>query len=344
MTRTTNRHRAPRLIAIAGLVLLQVAVFTLSMRTVTSSTAPCTLQFGLFESSTPWDTSMTAIRRLDTSVNRHSSIVHWYAQWGDYGSGNFAAHQPSLLAAVHNYTSVGVTGSTPLITWEPWGPAPFTAANNTFPLSRIAAGDFDAYIDSWASGLAGYGSPVMLNFAHEMDGSWFPWGYGVNGNTPQGYIAAFRHVHDRFVLAGATNVLFVWSVNVWNSTGVDPRSFYPGDAYVDWMAIDVFNWGANGGGWASLSQGLNGTQVYSRLAGLSTKPIMLAEWGSTEPGPQDPPGVSKGQWILDAAQALKSQYPLITAAVWLSDTGTPFALDSSSDSLTAAQTAFGGCS
>ena len=114
---------------------------------------------------------MTAIRNLDTAVNRHSSIVHWYAQWGDYGSGNFAAHQPTLLSTVRNYTSVGVTGSTPLITWEPWGPAPYTAANNTFPLQRIAAGDFDSYIDSWATGLARYGGPVMLDFAQEMDGN-----------------------------------------------------------------------------------------------------------------------------------------------------------------------------
>jgi Glycosyl hydrolase family 26 len=329
--------------AITVIALLLVAICTMSMGTVTAATAPCSVLYGVYEPSTPWDTTMTAINRLDTAVNRHSSIIHWYSQWGDYGSGNFAAHQPSLLNAVRTYSSVGTTGSTPLINWDPWGPAPYSAGNNTFPLSRIAAGDFDPYIDSWAGGLKSFGANVMLDFAHEMDGSWYPWGYGVNGNTPSDYIAAFRHVHDRFVLAGATNVAFVWTVDIWNSAGVDPRSFYPGDSYVDWMAIDVFNWGASGGGWASLSQGLNATQVYSRLASLSGKPMMLAEWASTEPGPQDPPGVSKGQWILDAAQALTTEFPRIGAAVWFSDTGTAFALDSSSDSLAAAKSAFGGC-
>src|SRR5438034_11485050 len=78
----------------------------------------------------------------------------------------------------------------------------------------------------------------MLDVCHEMDGSRYPWGYGVNGNPPADLIAAYRHVHDRFALAGATNVQFVWNVNFWNYSGVDQRDFYPGDAYVDWMAVE----------------------------------------------------------------------------------------------------------
>lgn len=334
--------RAGTVIVLA--LLLVASALTSGARSALAATAPCSVQFGLYETSTPWDSSMTAIRNLDTAVNRHSSIVHWYAPWGDYGSGNFAAHQPDLLNTVRNYSSVGVTGSTPLITWAPWGPAPYTPSNNTFPLQGIAAGNFDSYIDSWANGLRTFGSTVLLDFAHEMDGPWYPWGYGVNGNSPSDYIAAYRHVHDRFGLAGATNVQFVWNPTLWNPAGIDQRVFYPGDAYADWLAIDVYNWGASGGGWASLSQGLTGTGIYARVTSLNaTKPVMLAEWGSTEPGSGDPAGVTKGQWILDAAQSLATQFTRITAAVWFSDTGTPFALDSSSDSLSAARTAFGGC-
>ena len=343
-----RRHSRLRLLRLsafgAAILLLLVALTATSSRApARAATAPCSVQFGLMESSAPWDSSMTAIRNLDTAVNRHSSIVHWYAQWGDYGSGNFAAHQPTLLSTVRNYTSVGVTGSTPLITWEPWGPAPYTAANNTFPLQRIAAGDFDSYIDSWATGLASYGGPVMLDFAQEMDGNWYPWGYGVNGNTPADYVAAYQHVHDRFALAGATNVQWVWNVNVWNPLGVDQRIFYPGDAYVDWMAIDVFNWGASAGGWSSLAQGLHATGVYTHLADMSSRPMMLAEWASVEAGPQDPPAVSKAEWISDAATDLGAHFDRIKAVVWFSSSGTPFALDSSPQSLAAAQAAFGGC-
>jgi hypothetical protein len=248
-----------------------------------------------------------------------------------------------MLKAVRNYSSVGVTGATPLITWEAWGPAPMTVANNTFPLTKIAAGSFDAYIDSWAVGLRGYGATVLLDFGHEMDGNWYPWGNAVNGNTPAEYIAAFRHVHDRFALAGATNVQFVWNPNVWNPAGVDQRAFYPGDAYVDWMAIDVYNWGSGGGGWASLAQGLTVVQTYARVASLNAKPMMLAEWASAEPIAGDPAGVTKGQWTIDAASAMGSQFPRLKAAIWFNQEGSTFALDSSAGSLTGAASAFGGC-
>ncbi len=308
-----------------------------------AAVAPCTVQFGMYDTKTPWDPTMTSIRNLDTAIGRHSSIVHWYAQWGDAGSGSFAANQPWMLKAVRNYSSVGVAGATPLITWEAWGPAPMTVANNTFPLTKIAAGSFDAYIDSWAVGLRGYGATVLLDFGHEMDGNWYPWGNAVNGNTPAQYISAFRHVHDRFVLAGATNVQFVWNPNVWNPAGVDQRAFYPGDAYVDWMAIDVYNWGSGGGGWASLAQGLTVVQTYARVASLNAKPMMLAEWASAEPVAGDPAGVTKGQWTVDAASAMGSQFPRLKAAIWFNQEGSTFALDSSAGSLAGAATAFGGC-
>jgi beta-mannanase len=306
--------------------------------------APCTVQFGMYDTDTPWDPTMASIRKIDTAIGRHSSIVHWYAQWGDHGSGSFANHQPSMLNAVRNYSSVGVTGSTPLITWEPWGPAPMTAANNTFPLTKIAAGSFDAYIDSWADGLRAYGGTSWLDFGHEMDGSWYPWGHDVNGNTAAQYIAAFRHIHDRFALAGATNVQFVWNPNAWNPAGVDQRMFYPGDAYVDWMAIDVYNWGAAAGGWAGLASALGPkTGVYKRIAGLSNKPMMLAEWASAEPVAGDPAGVTKGRWIIDAVGAMSHQFPRLKAAIWFNQEGSTLALDSSAGSLAGARTAFGGC-
>jgi hypothetical protein len=330
--------------AATALALSVVGAISAGHKSVQAGTAPCSVQFGMYDTQTPWDPTMTSIRKLDTEVGRHSSIVHWYAQWGDRGSGVFSANQPWMLKAVRGYSSVGVTGATPLITWEAWGPAPMTVANNTFPLSKIAAGNFDAYIDSWAVGLHNYGGTVLLDFGHEMDGNWYPWGYGVNGNTVAAYLAAFRHVHDRFQRAGATNVKFVWNPNVWNPAGVDQRLFYPGDAYVDWLAIDVYNWGANGGGWASLAQGLTVVQTYSRVASLSsTKPMMLAEYASAEPVPGDPAGVTKGRWIIDAGTAMAGKFPRLRAAIWFNQEGSTFAIDSSANAISGARTAFGGC-
>ena len=330
--------RIGRRIAAATLIS-SALMFGVPQQAAQANIAPCSVTWGTYVEGIPWDPSMTAVRNLDTAIGRHSSIIHYYAQWGDNGSGNFSANQPWMLNAVKGYASVGVSGATPLITWEPWSGG--GASNNQFPLPQIASGGFDSYVDSWAVGLRGYGSPVLLDWGHEMDGNWYPWGYGVNGNTAAQYIAAFRHVHDRFVAAGAGNVQFVWNPNVWNPSGADQRSFYPGDGYVDWMAIDVYNWGANGGGWGTLSAGLAGT--YSKLAGMSSKPMMLAEWASAEPVAGDPAGVTKGQWIIDAASAIATQFTRLKAVVWFSPTGGPFALNSSADSIAGAASAFGGC-
>src|SRR5260370_36513866 len=71
--------------------------------------------------------------------------------------------------------------------------------------------------------------------------------------------------------------------------------------------------------------------------------MMLAEWGSVEPVAGDPAGVTKGQWIIDAAQAFGTQFPRISAAIWFNASGTTWALDSSANSMAGAATAFGGC-
>ena len=68
-----------------------------------------------------------------------------------------------------------------------------------------------AYIRSWARALAAFDGPVRLRFAQEMNGDWYPWGAGTNGNTPAEFVSAWRHVHDIFAAAGATNVQWVWS-------------------------------------------------------------------------------------------------------------------------------------
>jgi hypothetical protein len=288
-------------------------------------------------SGIPWDDGMTAIRTLDTSINRHAQIVHYYAQWGDPGPGVFTNNQPRLLTNVHGYSSVGITGAIPLLNWEPWNPAHHLTPD--FPLTAIAAGRFDPYIDSWAVGLKGMGFPVMLDFAHEMNGNWYPWGSGVNGNTPAGYIAAYRHVHDRFAAAGASNVKFVWNVSVKSSGSIPAAAFYPGDAYVDWMAIDGYNRKAS---WTTPI--LLFRDTYRQLTGLNaTKPIMIAETGSEDqPAPlSDPAG--EAAWVRLLAQSLPRAFPRVQAVLWWSEAHTPFDLAYSAPTRTALSEALGSC-
>ena len=51
--------------------------------------------------------------------------------------------------------------------------------------------------------------PVVLRFAHEMNGHWYPW--GAHRTDPADFVAAWRHIHDVFRTVGATNVIWTWT-------------------------------------------------------------------------------------------------------------------------------------
>lgn len=237
------------------------------------------------------------------------AIVMWYQAWGDPGGRSF---DPRLL------DTVVARGAVPLVTWEPWiahgGPD-----QPEFALAAIAAGTYDDYIHGWARDAAAWGRPFYLRFAHEMNGSWYPWGADVNGNTPDDYVAAWRHVLGIFREEGATNVRWVWSPNVLLSSAgpsaalndIAPatsyRSYYPGDDYVDWVALDGYNWG--GTGWQSLSEVF--ARSYDTLVALTEKPVMIAEVGCTEQGGD------KAAWIESGLLTeIPQRLPRVRAVIW----------------------------
>jgi beta-mannanase len=205
--------------------------------------------------------------------------------------------------------AVRAMGATPLITWEPWDASNGTVNQPLYSLSRIAGGAYDAYIRSWAAAAAAWGHPLFLRFAHEMNGNWYPWSEGVNGNRKGDFVRAWRHVHDLFVAAGARNVSWVWSVNRDYQGSTALAGLYPGDAYVDWDAIDVYNGGTAVamGGWLTFSQMFDPT--YGELHAFSSKPLLITELGSAEAGG------SKAAWITAFFAALHAD-PEIRGFCW----------------------------
>lgn len=271
------------------------ALFRVTSAAPVSSTG---VYLGVWQPGAPWD--MTALARYEQAAGKQAAIVHWYQGWG-------AANAPldtRLLSAVAAH------GSAPMITWEPWD---YTRGLNQpeYSLAAIASGRYDGYVRSWADGLARYGGPVLIRWAHEMNLQNYPWSVGIQGNTAAQYVAAWRRLRDIFTAAGARNVQWVWSPNVaWNTeTAFEPM--YPGDAYVDWVGLDGYNF-IEWGGWQSFGQIFGNS--YTAITRLSTKPVMIAEVASAEQGG------SKAGWIADMfSHQLPSAYPRIRAVVWFND-------------------------
>jgi hypothetical protein len=143
-----------------------------------------------------------------------------------------------------------------------------------------------------------------------MNGNWYPWAEGVNGNQSGDYVQAWRHVHDVLAAAGASNVAWVWSPNVPYFGSTDLAGLFPGAGYVDVVALDGYNWGTS----ASWSSWISPQDLFAPgIAQLRTLapgvPILIAETASAEAGG------SKAQWDTDLISYLVAQ-PDVVGFVW----------------------------
>lgn len=279
-------------------------------------------------------------RFLSSYAQKHASIIAWGAPW-EYPAGTMLRFQTAYFNNVRNY------GALPMLDWganAPGGP------NQTkYKLSNIIRGDFDAFITQWAQDAKAWNRPFFLRFNWEMNGNWqFPWSSQLNGNTPADYVAAWRHVHNIFTRVGATNVTWVWSPNITTWNTVPLAQVYPGAAYVDWVALDGYNWaGYQAMPWMYFSQIYSGDTRYvpsskNSIAEITQvapgKPLMIAEFASVEGGDG---GAAKAYWITNAFNSIVNQYPQIKAVVWFNwaDGGMTWPIESTAASLNAFSTA-----
>lgn len=241
-------------------------------------------------------------------VGSTPAVVMWFQDWVH---GEF---DPIRMNAVASRNAM------PMVTWEPWD---YTNGTNqpAYTLATIATGVYDGFVQKWARDAARWGRPFYLRFAHEMNGDWYPWGIGVNGNTAAQYIAAWKHVVNIFRNAGATNVRWVWCPNIGGtnngtstgSSAVSYNAIYPGDMHVDWVALDGYNWGTTQS-WSDWQEiGIVFGSSYTALSALTAKPMMIAETASAEQGG------NKANWIASGLTTIPTQFPRVRAVIWFNE-------------------------
>jgi len=180
--------------------------------------------------------------------------------------------------------------------------------------SDIAAGRQDVTIDLRATELKSFAAPAFLMFEHEPETK-----VGLNG-TVTDFVNAYKHVHDRLVADGVTNLSYVWTLMAFTFTMNNQDQYYPGDSYVDLVGADGYNWYSCPGRsdpWTSFSDVFDSFYNWGVAKG---KPAAINEFGSME-DPQVPG--HKAQWITDAATTMKA-WPDVKAAMYY-DNGTPAA-------------------
>jgi hypothetical protein len=261
--------------------------------------APGKKFIGVMTSSGPYD--FAQLDRFTRAVGQQPTVYEFAQGW--------AVNQFDRSAI----DRVADRGMLPLISWEPWDyrkESPIVALRGDQPayrLANIVNGDYDGYIRSWATGVKGLGYTIALRFAHEMNGNWYPWGVFTNGNDPRQYVRAWRHIHDIFTSAGATNVIWVWSPNIIWNTFTNLGAMYPGNSYVDWIGLSGYYGTPGMLAYQSFNQVF--ARTISELRTFTDKPLVITETGAT-----DVSGLMS-RWITQMFQELPA-HPDIIGVIW----------------------------
>jgi hypothetical protein len=197
-------------------------------------------------------------------------------------------------------TAAHEAGLVPVVTWEP---VAVGDGDGDDPVATIADGEAASLLADWGSRLgdwlaAGPGRELVVRPAHEMNGSWYPWSAGA-GVDPSDYRRMWRRLHTAFADAGVTGdgVRWLWSVNA------DPvenlSAWYPGDAYVDRVGVDGYNFG-DSQPWSEWRDPAAVFEpAFERLARLDP-PLTVPEFGCSAVYGDDNRPDLKADWIAAA--------------------------------------------
>ncbi|UCD14932.1 MAG: hypothetical protein JSV34_04200 [Candidatus Omnitrophota bacterium] len=180
------------------------------------------------------------------------------------------------------------------VSWEPW----YAHVKEGVDFDELLAGKHDGYIKEFASKIKGINKPVLIRFAHEMNGDWYPWA-GIKVGADK-FKAGYRYVKGIFDSENADNVKWVFSINWQNIPQEnDYRLYYPQDENIDYIGIDGYNWGntQSWSKWMSFEDIFS--QKYTEITTNLKKPVIISEFSSTSSGG------NKAMWIRKALIDMK---------------------------------------
>jgi mannan endo-1,4-beta-mannosidase len=252
-----SRRRAPRatkyvILAICIAIVLGAALAMVAVRpwTARSVGSQSIRYLGVYEPDAPF--SYSEVDQFAQAIGRQPNLVTYYSPWTELFKFSFAS-------------SASKHGATPLVELDP----------KNVSLASIASGQYDDYLRTYASEVEAFKSKVVLCFGHEMNGNWYSWGY--QHTSARVFVAAWRHVVDVFRAVGATNVIWLWTVNIVDSDIPipNPAPWWPGASYVTWVGIDGYYYTSS----STFAQLFGPTIVDVRA--LTRDPILITETGAT---------------------------------------------------------------
>jgi hypothetical protein len=196
------------------------------------------------------------------------------------------------------------------------------AANGRVPLVALDCGDTDAHVAAGAddgvilaqaAAAKAYHHPIFLRYFWEFNlpaQSRRSVCYDPETDLPDNRFSpvlfkeAWRHMHQLYREAGATNVIWVWNES---GSGQTPAEYYPGSDFVDWVGVDYYD-RTDVPFLENEAPSLNATAQYG-------KPTMLCETAANA-GYQP-------QYLSQIARTFPFGYPLVEAVSIFDAAGGP---------------------
>jgi Glycosyl hydrolase family 26 len=273
--------------------------------------------------------SRAAIEDFATNAGRRPVLVSFVQHWFE-----------GLEFPRDKVLTVWRAGAIPYVRWHAHSGSPFGVGNppEQFPgiysLQNIIDGKFDAQMKAWADAARDTNIPIVMEYGDEENADWGAWGGIWNGggettgygdpsfpDGPERFRDAYRHMVTLFRDEGATNVTWVFHMVQWfapNRSWETFANYYPGNDYVDWLALSLF--GLNilpDGSLESFEQALatfhdpNYPGIYSDITSLGAKPLSLMYVGVT------PRQGDAAAWVNGMYGTLASaRYPRVAMMSW----------------------------
>jgi len=259
--------------------------------------------------------SRERLAREEEALGLSPGMVVFFLQWPDPATVSVSGGDGAVFP-LNSVASIRQRGAVPCITWEPMY-IDGMGREQAVSAHEVMSGRYDVYIRAFASQARHWGRPVLVRFAHEMNLARYHWGTDAAGFGPESpgiYREMFRYVVSLSREEGAKNLLWVFCPNAesvpnplhdarasWNAA----RHYYPGDAWVDILGMDGYNWGetqtAEHHGWKSDWRGFGEIfmDIHEELRDLSrSKPILVFETASVAVGGD------RESWVRDALEVM----------------------------------------
>ena len=244
-------------------------------------------------------TDLAEASKIARHVDEEFKLISLYMAWDK----NFEQSFPNnLVDSIYKQKSI------PVITWEPWLNTfmddPEIKEQHLYDL--IENGYFDNYIASFANKLKNINNPIFLRFAHEFDNPFYPW-YMEGNQAASKFKKAWIHTYEIFKKQGADNVIWIW--NPWKSKNI--KSFYPGKDYVDWIGVNILNYGDlnSDGKWYEFEALYR--PFHNKFKDLPLTPVVITELGSLNNNKKKP-----SLWLDNAITSIETNFKEIKSIIY----------------------------